>query len=174
MVRAWAGGRMRWEGRGRSRTFSALLLRSLSMSEFVRRLFESSFKPHGHRYPWRPETLWLHAVSDALIALLSIVRKRRDLAFPWVFVVFGAFLLLCGTTHVLEISSIWHGAYRLTGVVKAVMLVTLVPRVLTLVGPGELRDANSALRGQTVSPEEPRYRALVSATLPDCPACIPI
>ena len=71
---------------------------------------------------------------------------------------FGAFILLCGTTHVLEIYSIWHGAYRLTGVVKAitavasvmtaVMLVPLVPRVVTLVGPGELRAANDALRDE--------------------------
>ncbi len=147
------------------------------MPDLLSRFLDTSFMPHGHCYQWRPEILWLHALSDGAIALayftipfflIYIVRKRRDIAFPWVFVMFGAFILLCGTTHVLEIYSIWHGAYVMTGTVKAVTgivslgtavsLVPLVPRVLTLVGPGQLREANDLLRAEIAAREQAEER----------------
>lgn len=61
------------------------------MPDFFRRLFFDDFMPHGHCYFWKPEIVWLHVVSDALITLayysipvilLVLVRKRRDLPFP--------------------------------------------------------------------------------------------
>ncbi|HYF54632.1 MAG TPA: ATPase, partial [Salinarimonas sp.] len=65
------------------------------MLEFLRKLFESeSLAPHGICLLWRPELVWTHVVSDALIgtayfsiplALGYFVRKRRDLAFSWMF-----------------------------------------------------------------------------------------
>lgn len=134
------------------------------MLDFFTRFFDAGFMPHGHCYRWEPDLLWLHAGSDSAIALayytiplllVYIVRRRRDLAFPWMFVMFGAFIVLCGTTHVLEVWSIWNGAYWMTGTVKAVTgvvslataaaLVPLVPRVLALVGPEQLKRVNDSL-----------------------------
>ena len=63
----------------------------------------SRFMPHGYCYLWRPSILWLHALSDAIIAfayfsipfaLFYFVRKSIDLTYRWVFVLFGAFILL--------------------------------------------------------------------------------
>jgi hypothetical protein len=82
------------------------------MTEFLSKLFSSDFMPHGHCYFWNPEIVWLHATSDGLIALsyyfiplmlIYFVRKRRDLAFGWMFVMFGIFILGCGTTHLMEV-----------------------------------------------------------------------
>ena len=51
-------------------------------------LFTEGFMPHGHCYLWTPEILWTYAAADAAIglayysiplALLTLVRKRRDL-----------------------------------------------------------------------------------------------
>ena len=62
----------------------------------------SDFMPHGYCYLWKPEIIWLHAISDGLIALsyyfipltlVYLVRKRRDLPFNWVFLMFGVFIL---------------------------------------------------------------------------------
>lgn len=59
-----------------------------------------------------PAIVALHAFSDGLIAisyflipciLVFLVYRRGDMAFGWVFVLFGAFILACGATHVLGI-----------------------------------------------------------------------
>jgi light-regulated signal transduction histidine kinase (bacteriophytochrome) len=97
--------------------------------------------PHGHCFFWRPEILWLHVSSDTLIvisyylipfALVYLVRKRRDLAFDWMFLMFGLFILACGTTHLMAIWNLWHSAYRLEGVVKAITAVVSLPTALLL------------------------------------------
>src|SRR5215472_16112976 len=124
------------------------------MSEFWCQLFSSDFMPHGHCYFWKPEIVWLHAISDVTItlayymipvALFYFVRKRRDLPFHWIFLMFGVFIFSCGTTHLMEVWTVWHGTYRLAGAVKAVtaaasiataaLIVPLVPRALALPSP---------------------------------------
>lgn len=97
--------------------------------------------PHGHCFFWRPDILWLHVISDALIvfsyylipfALVYLVRRRRDLAFNWMFLMFGVFILACGTTHLMAIYNLWHSAYRLEGVVKAITALASVPTAILL------------------------------------------
>ena len=89
---------------------------------------------HGYCYLWKPEIVWLHVTSDALItlayysiplSLLYFARKRKDLPFHWVFLMFGAFILSCGTTHLMEIWTIWHGTYRLAGVIKLITAIAV-------------------------------------------------
>jgi PAS domain S-box-containing protein len=134
------------------------------MSEFLHKLFSSDFMAHGYCYLWKPEIVWLHATSDGLIALsyyfipvmlVYLVRKRRDLPFHWVFFMFGLFILGCGTTHAMEIWTLWNGTYRLAGLIKAitagaslataVALVPMVPKALRLPSPSQLRAANFEL-----------------------------
>ena len=122
------------------------------------------FMPHGHCFFWTPDVLWMHVVSDALIALayysipvtlLYFTRHRRDLPYPWVFYCFGAFIVACGTTHVIDIVTLWVPVYRVDGAVKAVtaalsvttavLLVPLVPKALSLRGPAQLEAANERL-----------------------------
>lgn len=116
--------------------------------------------PHGYCFLWRPEVLWLHVVSDALIALayllipialILFVRRRRDLVFQPVFLLFGAFILLCGGTHLFGIWTVWSPVYVSEGVVKAITgVVSLftayavwraVPLALALPSPAQLAQA---------------------------------
>lgn len=134
------------------------------MLDFLRKLFTSDFMAHGYCYLWRPEIVWLHVGSDALITLayysipitlIYFVWKRHDLPFHWVFVMFGAFILGCGTTHAMEVWTIWHGTYRLSGIIKlitaglsvgtAVALVPILPKALALPSPARLAEANREL-----------------------------
>jgi C4-dicarboxylate-specific signal transduction histidine kinase len=134
------------------------------MIEFWQKLLASDFMPHGVCFLWNPEIVWLHAISDAVIAisyyliplaLVYFVRKRTDLPFSWIFLMFGIFILGCGTTHVMELWTLWHGTYRLAGVIKAItaaasvltaiLLVRLMPQALALPSPGQLREANEKL-----------------------------
>jgi hypothetical protein len=39
------------------------------MMEFLKRLFSSDFMPHGYCYLWKPEIVWLNAISDGTITL---------------------------------------------------------------------------------------------------------
>lgn len=139
------------------------------MSEFLGRLFSSDFMPHGHCYLWKPEILWLHVFSDGVItasyyfipvALVYFVRKRRDLPFHWMFLLFGIFIFACGTTHLMEIWTVWNGTYRLAGVIKAITavasvgtalaLVPLIPQALALPSPAQLRAANAKLEEEVM------------------------
>lgn len=88
------------------------------MLDALQSLFTSDgFMPHGMSYLWQPGILTPHVVSDAFIALayasiplalLYFVRRRRDLQFNWMFVCFAIFIIACGTTHVMEIVTIWN------------------------------------------------------------------
>ena len=137
------------------------------MSEFLSKLFSSDFMPHGACYLWRPEIVWLHATSDTLIALsyylipivlIYFVLKRTDLPFNWIFVMFGVFIFGCGTTHLMEVLTLWDPVYRLSGIIKALtavvsivtaaMLVKLFPKALALPSPTELRTTNLKLESE--------------------------
>jgi PAS domain S-box-containing protein len=121
-------------------------------------LSSNDYMPHGYCYLWNAKLVWLHVISDSLIGLayLSIpvtlvyfIRKRRDVPFNWVFVCFGAFILACGGTHLMEVWTLWHANYWLSGALKAVtamasvgtaiLLVRLIPQALALPSPEALR-----------------------------------
>ena len=84
--------------------------------------------PHGHSYLWKTELVGLHLVSDALTALAYysiplmppyFVTQRRNVPFNWIFLLFGAFIVSCGTTYIVEIWTLWHPNYWLSGLIKA-------------------------------------------------------
>jgi signal transduction histidine kinase len=125
------------------------------------------FIPHGMCYEWNPKVIWLHVVSDGLITvayysipitLMYFVRKRKDLAFDWMFVCFAVFIVACGTTHLMEILNIWHPTYWLSGTIKAItavtsvvtaiLLIKLLPQALALPSPAQLRKSNEALESE--------------------------
>jgi PAS domain S-box-containing protein len=135
------------------------------MMEFLNNVFSTSqFIPHGHCYLWKPELVWLHLVSDVLIGLayysipvmlVYFVRKRRDIPFGWMFLMFGTFIIACGTTHLMDVWTLWYPTYWLSGLIKAITafvsvltaieLVPLIPQALALPSPAQLETANSQL-----------------------------
>lgn len=142
------------------------------MSEIISGLWtifftSGSFIPHGHCYLWQTNLVWLHILSDAFIAvayysipatLFYFVRKRQDLPFDWIFLLFSGFIVACGTTHLIEIWTLWHPTYWLSGFVKAitaiisvvtaVQLIPLVPQALALPSPAQLEQGNQELQTQ--------------------------
>jgi two-component system NtrC family sensor kinase len=123
-----------------------------------------SFVPHGHCYLWNPGLVSLHAIADLIIviayyaipiALIYFVSKRQDIPFGFTFILFGIFILSCGTTHALSIWTLWHPDYWLSGVVKAftaivslytaIHLLPIMPRALAMPG---LEGINEELKSQ--------------------------
>ena len=123
--------------------------------------------PHGFCLLWDTNLVWLHMVSDGIITLayysipfglVYFVRRRQDLAFHWIFLLFGIFIFACGTTHVMNIWTLWQPLYVLEGGIKlltasasiatAIILVPLIPKALALPSPSQLAVTNQTLLQQ--------------------------
>ena len=125
-------------------------------------LLGSTFMPHGFCLRWLPGLLWTHVVADALIAIayfsipISILyylsrRSTRGEAegqsemvqrYWWIGVMFAAFILCCGITHIFGMVTIWQPVYGLQALLKAVTavvslltaaaLIRMTPQLLAL------------------------------------------
>ncbi len=140
------------------------------MLTFLSYAFNSDgFIPHGHCYLWKTGLVWLHIISDATIAfayysipflLIYFISKRQDVPFNGVFVLFGAFIIACGTGHLMDIWTLWHPDYWISGSLKAVTaiisiytafaLISLMPQALMLPSPAQLEAINRALSTEIV------------------------
>lgn len=123
------------------------------------------FLPHAYCLVENPSLIRLHIASDATtaaayysipLALGYFAYKRReDIPFSWMFTLFGAFILLCGTTHLFGIWTLYVPDYYSQGILKAATglasigtaIVTwrLLPALLLLPGPEKLRKLNTEL-----------------------------
>ena len=129
------------------------------LMQYLINLFDlKNLIPHGYCLSWGSLLLWMHVVSDVLIALsyyfiplilAYFVRQRKDLPYPWLIVMFAAFIVACGTTHLLSVITIWIPIYWLEGYVKvftAIISVTttlamlwVIPLALKLPSPKQLQ-----------------------------------
>ncbi|MEH1815728.1 MAG: ATP-binding protein [Nostoc sp.] len=140
------------------------------MPTFFNYPFHSNgFIPHGHCYLWQTGLVWLHIISDATIALayysipfllIYFISKRKDVPFNGIFLLFGAFIIACGTGHLMDIWTLWHPDYWVAGSLKALTAIIsiytafalfyLMPQALTLPSPTQLEVINRALSTEIV------------------------
>ena len=112
-----------------------------------------------------PTLMMVMAISNGLIAisygsipvfLLAFVAKRRDIPFSWVLVLFGAFILACGTTHFIHIIGIWRQVdwwqalvdclCAVISITSAILIWPLLPKLLAIPSPAQLRSVNQELQ----------------------------
>jgi signal transduction histidine kinase/ActR/RegA family two-component response regulator len=140
----------------------------------LQQFFSTNFlPPHGFCFLWLPEIVWLHVAADALIALAyfsiplalwHFARRRPDMPFTKVFLLFATFITLCGITHVMGIVVLWLPAYGLQGLLMlltglvsgatALFVWRLMPTALTLPSPAELQEINRQLNASYEEIEE--------------------
>jgi signal transduction histidine kinase len=142
------------------------------------RIFEwllstNGFLPHGFCLTGDDSIIALNVISDLGIALayflipsflVILVLRRRDLTLPATFLLFSAFILLCGLSHVIEVVTYWVPIYVVDGLIKAttavVSLITAVtlwpmlPRLMAAASPTQLQLANRELAEQLRSRAE--------------------
>src|SRR5947208_128909 len=98
------------------------------MLDFFSHLFDTTgFPARWECGTWTSGHGWLHILSDlgvwsAYIAIPCVlgyfVVLKKDMPFRAIFWLFAAFILACGTTHLMEaIMFVWP-AYRLAAVIK--------------------------------------------------------
>ena len=129
-----------------------------------------SLLPHGYCFTWNPTLLWTHVASDSLIGaayvsipltLVHLVRRRTDMPFNWIVMLFAIFIVSCGATHWIEVWTVWHPDYWLAGNVKLITavasvltagaLVRLVPKILSIPTLSQLTQAKTALEAEVAS-----------------------
>lgn len=152
------------------------------MLDFLRNLLNTDgFMPRWGCGEWTDAHGWLHIVSDTLVfaayfaipvALWYFVAlKKHQVPFTMLFWLFGAFILSCGFTHLIDASLFWHPWYRLSGLMKLVTalvswatvltMLRIMPRALALPG---LEELNRKLRQeveQRSQAEKEREKLLV-------------
>jgi signal transduction histidine kinase len=120
--------------------------------EFFRNLFDtSSFPARWNCGEWSDFHGWFYIISDLMVwsayfaipaIILSYIYKRNDVRFHRIYFLFAAFILSCGSTHLIDAAIFWVPMYRLsalslfiTGVVSwttVFYLVKLLPNALSL------------------------------------------
>lgn len=129
--------------------------------------------PRSVGFAMKRELIWLHAASDALIGVACFLipvaliwflrRRRRPLAFSWALILFSIFVPLLGLSHLLDVVAIWQPIYYLqgyasaiaaiVGIVTAILILPLVPKLLAMRTSEELAEANQRLREEIASRE---------------------
>ncbi|WP_422018202.1 PAS domain S-box protein [Roseateles sp.] len=128
----------------------------------------SGFLPHGYCFQWSPGLLWTMVGADLAIALayfslplliLAYARQRPQLNFGGLAALFGAFILACGVTHVMDVWTIWRPDYAvqaagkvataIASVLTAWMAWRLLPRFVAIPSAQELSEALTRLRAES-------------------------
>lgn len=101
----------------------------MSVIDYISSVSEQ-FMPHQMCYAYDPYVIWIHVISDLMIALayysiplmiFYYARRRTDLdEFKNIFSLFGLFILLCGTIHLINIINLWYPSYWIDGILKFV------------------------------------------------------
>ena len=122
-------------------------------------VFDTTFMPHGFCLQWNVPLLTTFVVGNLIIALsyfsipsalVWFQRKREDLAFKWLFVLFATFICACGLTHLVKIWTFWHQDYwfeaiidlftGITSFATAIAVWKVLPLALKLPTPTQLME----------------------------------
>jgi len=112
-------------------------------TEFFIKLFQTDdFPARWHCGRWSGFLGWLYISSDATIwlayfiipvILILFVQKRPDVPFLPIFWFFGAFIVLCGTTHLVDVVLFWSPLYRLSALIRFLTAVVSMVTVFQLI-----------------------------------------
>lgn len=90
----------------------------------------SSF--HGWLYITSDIAIWLaYFVIPAII--IFFIQKRHNLPFLPVFWLFGAFIILCGSTHLIDALMFWWPGYRLSALVRVLTALVSLATAFVLI-----------------------------------------
>ncbi len=96
--------------------------------DFFQNLFNTSgFPPRWHCGKWSDFHGWLYIISDLLIwsayfampiIIVRYISRKQGLRFERIYFLFAAFILACGTTHLLDAIIFWYPFYRISALVR--------------------------------------------------------
>ncbi len=111
--------------------------------EFFRHLTDTSdWPPRWYCGRWTDFHGWLYILSDLTIwaaymaiplILLRFILVKQGVPLSRVFILFGAFILLCGLTHLIDASMFWWPAYRVNALIRFLTAVVSIGTVIALI-----------------------------------------
>lgn len=142
------------------------------------------YLPHGHCYLWQPALVWLHLLSDLLIAvayysipmmLVYFLRQREDVPFPGIFLLFSGFIIACGASHLMAVWTLWHPNYWVSGIIKAItavisvitaiVMLPILPQAIQLPSPAKLQFMNQQLQQMQLQMVQQEKMAMLGNTM---------
>lgn len=103
------------------------------IEDFFDKLFNTdNFPPRWHCGVWSDFHGWMYILSDVAIwaayftipfLLIQFVIGKKDVPFPKIFWLFGAFILACGLTHLIDAFIFWFPIYRISALVRLVTAI---------------------------------------------------
>ena len=137
------------------------------IEEIGRQFILGGFLPHGYCLSWSPPLVGVYIVSDVLIflayfsmplALGYFARRRPDFPYKWLLWMFVAFILACGTTHLMGTIILWQPLYWLDAILKAItalisvataaVLWPMIPHALRAPSHQQMRRINEELEAE--------------------------
>jgi two-component system, chemotaxis family, sensor kinase Cph1 len=113
------------------------------ITDFFSRLGDTSdWPPRWYCGTWSDFHGWLYIVSDLMIwlayisiplILIRFVLLKRGIPLKRVFWLFGAFILLCGLTHLLDAVLFWVPIYRISALVRFLTGLVSIGTVVALI-----------------------------------------
>ena len=119
------------------------------------------FMPLEISYLGKSELVGLHLVSDALIVLaycliLFALVDLGDNSFNWLFLLSAASIVFASSVHLLDIWTLWHSNYWISGYIKAIAalvslataiaLLKLISRLVTVPATQKMTVLNQQLK----------------------------
>jgi signal transduction histidine kinase len=128
-------------------------------TDFVQNAFDTTdYQPRWQTETWGITQSWFHISSDAILGaiyvlfgvlLLRMHRQQRNTPFARLIKIFGIFLIVGGTTYLLDSAMFWWPAYRLTTLTKlaaavlsifvAALFIPAAPKIAALRSPVEIQ-----------------------------------
>lgn len=113
------------------------------VTEFIVKLFQADDWParwvcgnwsafHGWLYITSDIAIWLaYFVIPAII--IFFIQKHHNLPFLPVFWLFGAFIILCGSTHIIDALMFWWPGYRVNALVRVLTALVSMATAFVLI-----------------------------------------
>ncbi|MBU2019167.1 MAG: hypothetical protein KJ941_05935 [Bacteroidetes bacterium] len=109
---------------------------------FSNLLYTGDWPPRWNCGKWTDFHGWLTILSDLMIwlayffipvILIKFTQSKKNLPFLPVFWLFGAFIILCGFTHLMDAVIFWWPAYRFGTLVKLLTSLVSLGTVVALI-----------------------------------------
>lgn len=105
---------------------------------------------HGWLYVCADIAIWGAYFAIPFIIVLFIAKRKEELPFIKIFWLFILFILMCGSTHLIDAIMFWYPAYRLSAFLLFItalvswttvyFLVKILPEALSLKSPAQLEE----------------------------------
>lgn len=87
---------------------------------------------HGWLYIGSDVAIWL-AYFIIPVIIIWFIQRRPNVPFLPVFWLFGAFIIMCGTTHIIDALIFWWPGYRVSALVRFITAIVSFVTVFALI-----------------------------------------